>query len=227
MKANKIDLSLNRETLVDKIVNYLEKRILSGDIPPKTKLSETKVAIEFDVSRAPAREALQRLEEMNLICRARLGREVVDFSIDEFHKIYELKNGIEAYAAMLGAFRATEQELKKIQSFLNNMELSLKTENQVKLRKLNIQFHDCMVKCSHNNKLIESFELIVKQVRWASSLSLSIPDRPELSLVEHREIFDAFLKKNGKKVRALMEDHTNGSMERIIARVRSKKENDG
>ena len=68
MSLKKIDLSLRRETLVDKIVEYLEKSILSGEIPPKTQLSEPKIADEFDVSRVPAREALQRLEEIDLFC---------------------------------------------------------------------------------------------------------------------------------------------------------------
>jgi DNA-binding GntR family transcriptional regulator len=74
MDTADIKLNLNQETLVDRIVDILEDRILTGKLEPGTKLSEVGVANEFGVSRAPAREALQRLQEMNLLQKTYKGR---------------------------------------------------------------------------------------------------------------------------------------------------------
>lgn len=217
-----IKLNLNRETLVDRIVNILEDRILTGELLPGTKLSELGIGNEFGVSRAPAREALQRLQEMNLVRKTHFGREVAKFSLEEFREIHELKNVIGAFGAMKGALNATEQDLKKIQSVIDKMKGYANSRDLRQLRSLNFQFHDLLVYCSRNQKVIDTYSLLAKQVRWAASLSLSLPDRPLRSTQEHLSIFEAFKQRDAKKVRTLMEKHTNDSMERILSQLRSK-----
>jgi len=221
MKAKGIKLNLNRETLVDRIVEILEDRILTGELEPKTKLSETWVADEFDVSRSPAREALQRLEDMNFVRKTHIGREVADFTLDEFREIYELKNVVEGFGAMQGALNASDRDVNKIQTVLDKMNDVTNDRDSRKLRCLNLQFHDLLVNCSDNQKVIETYAMLAKQVRWAASRSLSLPHRPVQSTKEHQAIFEAFKQRDGNKVRTLMEKHTNGSMERIISRLNS------
>ncbi|MBW2056853.1 MAG: GntR family transcriptional regulator [Deltaproteobacteria bacterium] len=214
-----IRFNLNRETLVDRIVGNLEDRILTGELLPGTRLSEVGVAREFRVSRAPAREALQRLEEMNLVRRTHLTREVAKFSHDEFRDIYELKNVVEAFGAMKGALNATKRDVKRIQSVLEGMRDSLNTGNLKKLQHLNFQFHDLLVNCSGNQKLFETYRLLARQVRWAASFSLDVPGRPQESFREHQEIFEAFQQRRAEEVRALLETHSNNNMQRVLAQL--------
>lgn len=217
-------LTVHRETLVDRLVQLLQESILSGNLKPKTKLSEAQVAKEFGVSRAPAREALQRLEEMNLIRKNHLGREVAEFSSDEFQQIYELKNVVEAFGAMKGALKAKEEEMARIQSVLGRMEQCILSGDLTRLRYLNYEFHDLLVSCCQNKKLIETYQSLVKQVRWATSLSLELPARPEESFREHREIFEAFQHKDEEKVRVLLEMHSNANLNRILSRMEPRGE---
>lgn len=213
---------LYRETLVDRIVSILEDRILSGELPPETKLSEAWVAGEFNVSRVPAREALQRLQEMSLLRKTHLSREVVGFSLEEFRALYELKNVVEAFAVMKGALRATEKEIRKIGSVLDAMASCIAADNtETRLPKLGLQFHDLLVQCSHDPKLIQTYESLAKQVRWVAPRTLLSKNRPRLSLEEHRAIFEAFVRRDGAKARVLTETHTNESMERTLAKLES------
>lgn len=222
-KKATFDLEYQRETLVDRIVHVVEKSILAGEITPRTGLSEALVAQEFGVSRGPAREALQRLEEMNLVCRTRLGRKVKEFSHDELRDIYELKNVIEAYGVMQGALQATEKDKKEIGALLKQMADQADYESIINLSKINYQFHDRMVFCSQNKKLIDLHVSMVKQVRWAISLSLQLEDRPRLSFEEHQAIFEAFVQRDAPRVRRLMEEHTVGAMKRVLAKLKDKK----
>lgn len=222
MHTKNIKLNLNRETLVDRIVDILEDRILSGELLPGTKLSEVGVANEFGVSRAPSREALQRLQEMNLLRKPHNGREVAKFSLEEFREIYELKNVVEAFGAMKGAFRATDRDLKKIQSVIRNMANHLNLGGFENLRHLNYQFHDLLVKSSGNQKLIETYNSLVKQVRWATSFSLRLPGRPQQAFEEHQAIFEAFKQRRAPEVRALLETHSNNNMERVLSQLEDK-----
>ncbi len=219
MEKNTHNLTVHRETLVDKIIDIIENQILTGKLEPGTKLSEASVANEFNVSRAPAREALLRLEDVNLLRKNHLGREVAEFSLEEFREIYEIKNVIEAYAAKQAVDNATERDFKKLKSILNEMYNYLSPPNYKKLIKLNNEFHDHIVHCSPNRKLIGLYDIRVKQVRWTS---VNYKTRPQLSVKEHKEIYEAFIKKDGNKVRTLVESHTMGSMERIITEMKSK-----
>ncbi len=214
-----IKSNLYRETLVDRILDILENRILSGKLPPKTKMSETWVAKEFDVSRVPAREALQRLQEMQLIRKTAWGREVAQFSLEEFREIYELKNVVEAFGAMKGALKATERDRKRIQSVVDRLGELFHSGELEKLRHLNHKFHELMVMCSGNQKLIETYAGLVKQVRWSTPFSLEVPFRPQRSLAEHQAIFEAFKSGKGQEVRALLEAHSQSNMERICSQI--------
>jgi len=222
MDMKNIKLNLSRETLVDRIVNLLENRILTGEFLPGTKLSELGVANEFGVSRAPAREALQRLQEMNLVQKTHNGREVAKFSLEEFREIYELKNVVEAYGAMKGTLKARDSDLRKIESVVNNMAKCLNSEDFEKIRVLNYQFHDLMVKCSGNRKLIENYLSLVKQVRWSAALSLGLPGRPKQSFEEHKAIFEAFKQRRAQHVRTLLETHSDNNMHRILLQLEEK-----
>lgn len=217
-------LTVNRETLVDRLVQLLQESILTGKINPKTRLSEAGVAGKFGVSRAPAREALQRLEEMNLVRKTHLGREVVKFSREEFNQIYELKNVIEAFGVMKGSLLIQEKELARLRSIFCQMEQCLTKGDLSRLRYLNYEFHDLMVSCCQNEKLVETYSSLVKKVRWATSLSLELPARPEESFREHKLIYEAFLQRDTNTLRALLEDHSNKNMRRILSQMETMEE---
>ena len=222
LQVEHVKFNLQRETLVDKIVDVLEDRILTGELLPETRLSETGVAKEFGVSRVPAREALQRLEEMNLVRKTHLGREVAKFRLEEFREIHELKNVVGSFGAMKGALHATDEEMYRIESVIERMKDCVKSGDLNELRRCNFEFHDLLVYCSRNQRVIDTYLLLVKQVRWAASLSLSMPDRPVQSTQEHVAIFKAFMRRDAEKVRILVENHTNQSMERILSQLRRK-----
>jgi DNA-binding GntR family transcriptional regulator len=221
-EIHQLMINVNRETIVDKLVKILQESILSGKIKAKTRLSEASVAKQFGVSRVPAREAMQRLEEMNFLRKNHLGREVVEFSRNEFCHIYELKNIIEAYGAMQGALQASEEELAEIQAKVQQMEICVSSGALEKLRRLNYEFHDLLVACGPNRKLKETYLSLVKQIRWATPLSLNLPARPVASFQEHEEIFGAFRRKESEKVRTLLEAHSDGSMKRVLAQMEAE-----
>ncbi|MBW2056845.1 MAG: FCD domain-containing protein [Deltaproteobacteria bacterium] len=222
LPAASIKSNLKRETLVGRIVDILEERILAGELLPGSRLSEGMVASQFGVSKTPAREALQRLEEMKLVRKTHLVREVAEFSLQEFHEIYELKNVVEAFGVMQGSLNASDRDLSRIQSVLDKMNDVTDDGDLAKLRYFNSQFHDLLVGCSGNQKVIETYAMLAKQVRWTASRSLSLPERPRRSTREHQAIFQAFRLREARRVRNLMEKHTNAAMARIISRLKSE-----
>jgi len=77
-------------TLSNELTVTLRDAIITGAIKQGSKLSETKLAKELDVSRGPLREAIRRLEGMNLIHHiAQQGARVVTLDT-ELHELYNL-----------------------------------------------------------------------------------------------------------------------------------------
>jgi DNA-binding GntR family transcriptional regulator len=102
------------------------------------------------------------------------------------------------------------------------MTVSTKSGDLKKLKYLNYQFHDLMVMCSGNQRLIDTYFLLVKQIRWATTLCLELPDRPEQSLREHKAIFMSFKQKEPEKTRRWLEDHSSGNMKRILSVLKAR-----
>lgn len=214
-------LEFKRETLVDQIVTILEERIFTGELKPASRLSEPMVAEEFGVSRIPAREALQRLEELNLVEKTHRGRIVKLFGKNEFREIYELKNGIEAYGAMLGCLRATREQIKQLQSHVEIMRAAYLEGSFNAISAANFKFHDLLVSFCANSKVIDTYINLVKQVRWATSISLKLPDRPRQTLEEHIAIFESYVSGNAQNVLFLLHEHSKNNLDRIMRRVKN------
>jgi len=212
-------LSIARETLADRLLKEIQERIISGKLASGEKLSEPSIAKEFGVSRVPAREALQRLEEIGLVKKTYLGREVVKINKEGFKQTTELKIIVEAFGTMQGALNATEAEIKHIEGILERMEAAITSHDLQYRLDLNNEYHDYLVFCSRNQKIIETFADLSVKVRWILPYSLRTHSDPVKAHAGHLEIFDAFRKRDGARARNLIETLSTKSLERILAQV--------
>jgi DNA-binding GntR family transcriptional regulator len=106
------------------------------------------------------------LEEMSLVKKTHQGRIVAQFSL-EFLDIYELRTGIEIYGILLGVVRATDADLEEIEALIAKTKQAFDQKDYDNLRYINSQFHDLLVGCSKNKKIIDTFLMLAKQVRRA------------------------------------------------------------
>ena len=218
MSAARNDLlNFHRETLPDRLVRLLQESIFSGKYPPESMISESGVAKEFGVGRVPAREALLRLEEMNLVRKNHLRREIVKLSPEEFSHMYDLKTAIETFGIIKGSLLATKEEIDTIKEILDRMDQATAQNDIVQRRNLNQTFHEALISCCKNQTLIDAFLPLTKQLRWTTSLIIKLPDRQRESNREHREIFAVFQQKKTEKLRKLIEKHASDNVNRVLA----------
>lgn len=216
---------VHRETYVDKLIEIIENRISSGELKPGDKISETTLAKEFNVSRGPAREALLHLEEMDLVLKTHTGRVIKGFSIEEFRENYELKIIVESYCCMQGAYKATEREISNIREILENIRPLIISKDHKKRLPLNKKFHESLVLCSRNKKLIEIYRTQVKKFSWPKYLPTLKYPRSGEGYKDHLKIFEAFTNRDGVKVRELTEKHQKEVLNIMVASLRKRSEN--
>jgi len=85
------------ENLTQQAYRLIRDGILRGQLKDSQRLTEDYFAQEFQISKSPIREALNRLETEGLIkIVPRRGAFVRDFSIKDVEEIYEMREILEA-----------------------------------------------------------------------------------------------------------------------------------
>jgi len=90
---------MTAKSVTQYIIEYLEIRIISGQLIPGQKLNENDLCSLMDVSTAPLREAFRVLQSKSLILTIpRKGCFVTEVSIEDCRKIYKVRELIELAA---------------------------------------------------------------------------------------------------------------------------------
>jgi DNA-binding GntR family transcriptional regulator len=98
-------------TLHERICDELRRRMMSGSLPPGTRIPEARLASELNVSRGTMREALRQLRRERLITwEPRRSPHVRRMTTSEIEDIYEVRELLEGGAARtLAALRPRDR----------------------------------------------------------------------------------------------------------------------
>ena len=100
-------------TIRGEAFKIIREMIISGEISPGTRLSESKLATELGTSRTPVREALHTLEKENLIeSIPRVGYIVREIIAEEADEIVEIRIALETLAAKRASQKISATELR-------------------------------------------------------------------------------------------------------------------
>ncbi|MFC7609627.1 GntR family transcriptional regulator [Teichococcus aestuarii] len=87
------------QSLASLVADELERMILSGEIPPGTRLNEQALAARLGVSRGPVREAVRGLDRSGLVVTVvNQGSFVRQLSAEEAMDVYDLRVALTGYA---------------------------------------------------------------------------------------------------------------------------------
>src|SRR5579862_7591453 len=89
-----------------RIYEEIRNKIINGDLPPGTRLRERELADELGVSRVPVREALPYLQADGFITlESHRGAIVTELTLRDVRELFDVRLGVEVYAARLAAQR--------------------------------------------------------------------------------------------------------------------------
>lgn len=93
-------------SVTDWVFESLKREILENDLTPDEIVAESAVAERFDVSRGPAREALQRLVALGLVRPIqRVGYIITPVSLKDFDEVFQMRLVLEPLATDLATDR--------------------------------------------------------------------------------------------------------------------------
>ena len=160
-----------RKTLREQVVEILRHKILSGEIKPGERIIEAKVAEELKVSRGPLREALRQIEEEGLVVyEAQKGCVVKTMTYEEMQETYLIQSTLEKLAVQMCGGEISKEQDEEMQKLVLSMEKAANQKNLYDVIKFDEQFHECIVKTAHSEKLHRIWRIRRHIIRWIQKL---------------------------------------------------------
>lgn len=206
-------------TAADRVLQEMLRAIVEGEIAPGSKISEPELAKRFDLSRAPLREALARLERCHLIERTpNAGARVVKLSTENLMALYQLREELEGLACRLAATQMTDDEITEMQTLLEqHLAMQRVREGESYYQEAgDLDFHYRIIWGSKNTYLIKILtdELYYLMRMYRVQLGMNGP-RVSRAFDEHKAIINAIANRDGELADLLMRRHIAASRRNI------------
>ncbi len=197
----------------------LKNLIVSMDIyrsRDDIRLDERKLAGEFGVSRTPVREALAQLEREGFVRSVpRRGIYIARKTKREAIEMITAWAALEGMAARLATENATPDEVAALRRMFTTFEGG---EVQAKLdeySEVNIEFHQAIIRMSHNRVLIDMAENLFTHMRMIRRKTIGEMDRADRSIHDHMNIIEALEARNSERAEQLTREHAMGLAQHV------------
>jgi DNA-binding GntR family transcriptional regulator len=176
------------ESAAGRVTRDLRRRVLSGDLKPGTVLSQARIAAEYDVSRMPARDALQVLANEGLVDLGPATSVVRELSIAELQELYELREAVEPLLTRLAVPNVGRAEITQMAALVDAMESDASPAEWLEA---NARFHAHVFTCADRPRMIELTQHLRRLTDRYLYLHIGLIENLEHLHAEHREILDA------------------------------------
>ncbi len=146
---------LERNLLVDRTCELLRDYIISGRIPPGTRLVERQLAEQLGISRVPVREALIQLEKDGLIISKPDGRYVIELTEQDIHKLYEVRRVLERLAVELATQNTSPERADALRNKLQDMQQAVARQDRSAYVRNDIEIHRLIWSQANNPYLFD------------------------------------------------------------------------
>ncbi|MEH7392025.1 GntR family transcriptional regulator [Bacillus sp. JJ1503] len=217
MSISKIK-SVGRQPLNVMVYENIKHAIIEGDIEPGTRLTETKVGEQMNVSTTPVREAFRRLASEGLLkIIPWRGAIVQEFSGQELIEVYQCRESLEGLAIKLAIETIDSEGIEKLESLV---EESKETDDLSEYVEINSTIHNTILEYAQNETLSNLLGQLNDVIYHNRNMSSYSKQRRNEIYYEHLQIVSAI--KNGDKEQAqkAMELHVNNGYRYIKERLK-------
>src|SRR6202043_28255 len=175
------------------------------------RLDERQLAQDFGISRTPVREAMAQLEREGFVRSVpRRGVYVVRKTRTEVIEIITAWAALESMAARLITTNATDAEIATLRSMFTTFEDGRLHAKLDEYSEVNIQFHQAIIRMSHNGVLIDLAENLFTHMRMVRRNTIGEEDRADRSIRDHMNIIQALEDRETDRAETLVRQHALG-----------------
>lgn len=211
-----MNTKLNNRPLYEDVAERLRAQIFAHELAPGSWLDEQSLAAQFGISRTPMREAIKVLASEGLVTmKLRRGAYVTEVDRGDLEQIFTILSLLEGQAAKETAVKASEAQLTQLDDIHHRLEKAAADRDAEQFFEVNVRFHDLIQEIAGNrwmNGVIVDLRKVLKLQRRDS---LSRSGRLQSSLLEHRQILQAILKRDPAAAELAMRNHLARGLEAV------------
>ena len=201
-----------RHNLAEDVAAHIRDAILAGRLKPGQRIDQDAIADELGVSRLPVREALITLDQEGLVQTIpRRGSYVSRVDRDDITDHYQVFGQVAGLAAARAVSRLDGDGLERLIALHDAM---TRADNLREQQRLNHEFHRTINKAASSQRMSAMLQLLSR------SLPMPYADFPPEWLDEanrqHRDILEAFKRRDTLAAQRAMEQHINASARHAI-----------
>jgi len=204
-------VKLDRNSLKDQSTELLRNAIVSGRIPPGTKLVERELADLFGISRMPARDALMDLEHEGLVISKSNGRYVIELSKDDVQNLLQVRLELEKLAVTLAAQHTSPAYCAALAANLAKMREAIAQNNRNAYVKSDLEAHELIWQQAHNPYLLKMLNSIVGPIFMFIASHTEFQTNWHETLHMHEELADAICAGDATRAVKSIEDQLENS----------------
>lgn len=197
----------------------LRERLLRFSILPSQRINEATLASELNISRTPIREALNRLVAEGLLVDRDRGFSVPDLRPELVKELFEARGEIECSTVRLACERAREDDLERLDVFLQESAKESPDASVDRLIELDIRFHDTIARLSGNQvlrKMLSNLNDRIHLVRW-----IAMEGRRQRTQTQHQAILERMRARDIQGATSLMRQHILHRNDDILAAIKA------
>jgi len=158
------------DPLFDKIYEVLWAKILAGEIPRGSRVSDLEWSAKLNVSRTPVREAMRKLQQDGILLPlSRTGYEIRRMERSDLDGLYRCRAVLEGLAVHDAIPHLSKGQRDNLSLMVDQTRRALKNKDFNLAFKLNTQFHDILVEASCNPHLLTLLKRLRRMILFARS----------------------------------------------------------
>jgi DNA-binding GntR family transcriptional regulator len=206
-------------TYADRAYTALRNVIVSLNVydePGEVRLDERQLAEDLGVSRTPVREAMAQLEREGFVRSIpRRGIYVVRKTKREVIEMITAWAALESMAARLITQSASDAEVATLRAMFATFEDGRIQAKLDEYSEINIEFHQAIIRMSHNQVLIDLAENLFAHMRMIRRRTIGEEDRADRSIRDHMNIIQALEARDTERAENLVRRHALGLAEHV------------
>lgn len=209
---------LSADSLVELAYDSIRQSILSGHFKPGEHLVESRIAAALEISRAPVREAMQRLTQEGLtVEKPRRGAFVREIDAKDFVDIYNTRIAIESTAVRLAVRRGAS--LTAVEKAVDALVKAARRDDMTTIVDLELAVHEQICEASGNEYIAMTFRSLAGPIRIALGVDDAAYDNLEDVATEHLPLLEAMRSGNAVLAARTMEAHIVSTVGPVLERL--------
>jgi DNA-binding GntR family transcriptional regulator len=208
-----------KETFKSKAYAALRNVIIASDVycsRTDIRLDERQLAQDFGISRTPVREAMAQLEREGFVRSVpRRGVYVVRKTKREVIEMITAWAALESMAARLITQEASDADIAGLRRMFATFEGDKLHAKLDEYSKVNIDFHQTIIKLSGNAVLISLAENLFTHMHMIRRQTIGEEDRADRSIRDHMNIIQALEARDTERAEDLVRQHALGLAEHV------------